>query len=447
MLEQSFGRLQTYQNPEGGFSLWGGGGYDVWLSSYVTQFLQDARREGFAPPETMLVNARDFLLRKLQEGVARLPAGNVSGRGDAADFDSLVHAGYVLSRESKAPLSTLRQLYDLRAQSRTGLHLVQLGVALQLMGDEPRGTTAIGEGLDRLLKGGSRNWWHYGSPLRDAAQAWAMLGAHKFESPARDRLIDAIAAELGRQSYYSTQEQLALFLVGREFATQRGSGDWKADLVSGGKAQALVHKGALFHELSTADVGAGVQIRNTQGTRLYAELVLSGYSAKPLPPRSEEISLSRSYFTPEGQPIGNRILKVGETVIVRIEAGSKAAIANGLVVDRVPAGLEIENRNLVQGESMASTRIGGRDPVEAMFDKRIQHVEYRDDRFVAAVRFDGETWRERDRMQLFYRAKVVTPGRFVVPPLHAEDMYRPEVFGLTGGSESITVVDPPPARK
>jgi alpha-2-macroglobulin len=190
-----------------------------------------------------------------------------------------------------------------------------------------------------------------------------------------------------------------------------------------------------------------VQIRNTQGTRLYAELVLSGYSAKPLPPRSEEISLSRSYFTPEGQPIGNRILKVGETVIVRIEAGSKAAIANGLVVDRVPAGLEIENRNLVQGESMASTRIGGRDPVEAMFDKRIQHVEYRDDRFVAAVRFDGETWRERDRMQLFYRAKVVTPGRFVVPPLHAEDMYRPEVFGLTGGSESITVVDPPPARK
>ncbi len=72
-----------------------------------------------------------------------------------------------------------------------------------------------------------------------------------------------------------------------------------------------------------------------------------------------------------------------------------------------------------------------------MTDRRIRHVEWRDDRFVAAARLDD--YRE---LNLFYRARVVTPGRFVMPPVYAEDMYRPEVFGLTVGGDVLTVVEP-----
>jgi len=28
-----------------------------------------------------------------------------------------------------------------------------------------------------------------------------------------------------------------------------------------------------------------------------------------------------------------------------------------------------------------------------------------------------------------------------MPPVYAEDMYRPNIFGLSGGSEMLTVVD------
>lgn len=31
-------------------------------------------------------------------------------------------------------------------------------------------------------------------------------------------------------------------------------------------------------------------------------------------------------------------------------------------------------------------------------------------------------------------ARATTPGRFVVPPTQAEEMYNPEVFGRTGAS-------------
>jgi uncharacterized protein YfaS (alpha-2-macroglobulin family) len=133
--------------------------------------------------------------------------------------------------------------------------------------------------------------------------------------------------------------------------------------------------------------------------------------------------------------VGARPLKVGETVIVHITAKSRTLIGTGMVVDRIPAGLEIENLNIVQGEQMGAVQIAKLNPAEAMNDARIKHVEFRDDRFVAAVRLDGNV------LNLFYRARVVTPGKFVVPPLYAEDMYRPDLFGLTGGSDTVTVVD------
>ena len=121
-------------------------------------------------------------------------------------------------------------------------------------------------------------------------------------------------------------------------------------------------------------------------------------------------------------------------MLVRIQVKPKILVGNGLVVDRIPAGLEIENLNIVQGEKMGSISIAGIDPADAMADRRIQHVEFRDDRFVAAVRLQGE-------INLFYRARVVTPGKFVFPPLYAEDMYRPDTYGLAEGEGSLTVID------
>jgi hypothetical protein len=131
--------------------------------------------------------------------------------------------------------------------------------------------------------------------------------------------------------------------------------------------------------------------------------------------------------------------------MVHITARSKGPIGNGLIVDRIPAGIEIENLNIVRGEQLGSVTFAGINPAEAMSNKNIKHVEFRDDRFVAAVRLDnsyfGYRVNDRNTLHLFYRARVVTPGEFVMPPLYAEDMYRPNIFGLSGGTEMVTVMD------
>ena len=118
-------------------------------------------------------------------------------------------------------------------------------------------------------------------------------------------------------------------------------------------------------------------------------------------------------------------------MVVRVNVKTRGRVVNGLVVDYVPAGVEIENANLAQGEQNALL-VDGVEIRSAMQDSRIKHTEFRDDRFVVAARLEGQN-------DFFYRVRVVTPGSFVVPPTYVEDMYQPMVYGLAGGGEVVAV--------
>jgi uncharacterized protein YfaS (alpha-2-macroglobulin family) len=316
---------------------------------------------------------------------------------------------------------------------------VQLGIALRLMGDEARGDQAIVEGLRKPREDGY--WWgDYGSVLRDAALSYALLSKHKIAAPGRDALVSVVAGELNRpQQWLSTQEKLAVYLVGREFDPPGTASRWQAQIGSAPRAQTITATGAHYQAVTAKELANGITLTNTHKQKLFVELAVSGNPAKMPVPADNSIELKRTMYAADGSALGNRSLRVGEAVIVQIVVKPKGRIANGLIVDRIPAGLEIENLNIVQGERMSALKIDGTDVADAMANPRIQHVEFRDDRFVAAAKLEGTT-------KLYYRARVVTPGRFVVPPVYADDMYRPQLFGITESGESLTIVEPAPAR-
>ena len=99
--------LLTRQGGNGSFGLWSAGGDDIWLDSYVTDFLTRARERKFAVPEAAFRLALD----RLQNAVADLsdPAKN-----DGAD---LAYALYVLARNGAAPVGDLRYLADAKLDS------------------------------------------------------------------------------------------------------------------------------------------------------------------------------------------------------------------------------------------------------------------------------------------------------------------------------------------
>ena len=64
-------------------------------------------------------------------------------------------------------------------------------------------------------------------------------------------------------------------------------------------------------------------------------------------------------------------------------------------------------------------------------------LEYRDDRYVAALKLEG------GQARLFYLVRAVTPGTYVVPPPQLEDMYRPQLRAVGKTPfDTIKVVPP-----
>ncbi len=452
MLDKAIARLAGMQSPNGGFSLWGNGSeYQYWLSAYVSHFLLDAREQGFAVPAELEKKAVDFLLKGLQEGVAGLPRGPLNYNENsvwsdwryagAGRFGVLAYGAYVLARHGKAPLATLRQMHEVQEQAHSGLALVHLGLALKLMGDEPRAKTAIGTGVGKPRT--SNYWWgDYGSNLRDWALMYVLLSRHGVEVDGRENLVGQVAGEIEKNRYLSTQEKLAVFLLGRGFASA-GASEWAAELLgsaaTGAKARSLGGKGTQFQALSAAELATGVKLKNTHKERLFVELNLGGNPSKMPAARRDVFDVERTWYSADGQRLGSGPLKVGDTLLVHLRVNTRGRYGNALVVDYVPAGVEIENANLVQGEAN-TLEIDKVDVRAAMQDSRIKHQEFRDDRFVVAARLEGSN-------HFFYRVRVVTPGKFVQPPTFVEDMYQPMIYGLAGGGDMVTVVDGKPEGK
>ena len=112
-----------------------------------------------------------------------------------------------------------------------------------------------------------------------------------------------------------------------------------------------------------------------------------------------------------------------------------------VVDDGLPAGLEAVDLSLLTAgglpgpgaaDSVATTETGAAWWEYGSWDggwwSPFDHRELRDDRvvYVARALWKG-TWAAT------YVARATTPGVFVRPPVHAEEMYNPAVYGRSDG--------------
>ena len=125
-------------------------------------------------------------------------------------------------------------------------------------------------------------------------------------------------------------------------------------------------------------------------------------------------------------------------MIVRVSITADRDMPDALLTDLLPAGLEIENFNLGDGKQWADVVVDGINITERSGEAGIRHEEFRDDRYVAALKLEAG-----GKARVFYLVRAVTPGTYTAPPPLVEDMYRPSLRGV-GKSvpASITVVQP-----
>jgi len=414
-VELAIRRLFSMQLGNGSFGLWSDNSpEEPWLTVYITDFLLRAREAGYTVSEPALKHALEQVGRYLRH------PNSINGEllhDQRSRFAVRAYAAQVLARSGQAPLAELRNLIDHHANSAPPLAMLQLGLALRAAGDGQRADKAFDQALPALARG-EFNHTDYGSEVRDLALAlfWLLeAGAEEVRwLPLLDRLQPAVA----ERRWFSTQERNALFLAGQALAGTEAP-DVKLAL-SGAWEQVLTGDSSRSLSLAGEALLQGVQIENQGADRAWLNLRLQGYTDQPPAAISHGIKVERHYYDANGKPLDIRQLKTGDQVLVELRVESDEAVNDALVVDLLPAGLEVENQNLASSFELSELNVGGERVTELMSMLDIRHQEFRDDRYVAAVNLHYRGAR------LFYLARAVTPGSYRIPPTYAESMYRPE---------------------
>ncbi|WP_460448547.1 alpha-2-macroglobulin family protein [Alsobacter sp. SYSU BS001988] len=416
-IRDAIDRVLSRQDANGAFGLWSvGGSEDAWLDAYVTDFLTRARERGFAVPQKAL----DIALDRLRNTVAN--ASEVEqGKGQ-----ELAYAIYVLARNGRPVMGDLRYLADTKLNAfGSPLARAQVAAALALLGDRGRAQSAFTSAVDAIrgLRDDRLSRPDYGTRLRDGAGILALAAE---ASQGRDLLQRASAVVDEARSattHTSTQENAWMVLAAEGLAKDAETLRLTVD--------GAPRPGALFRNWKgEALEGRPVTVANAGQVPSQAVITLSGAPSTPEPAASQGYTVERSYYKLDGTKVEPATLRQNDRLVVVLKVTEpEAKYARLLLVDMLPAGLEIDNPKLVDGDALQGLSWLKRDVEPAA-------SEYRDDRFAAAID------RSPDQLAVFslaYMARAVSPGRFVHPPATVEDMYRPDRFGRTAhGSLEVT---------
>ncbi len=270
----------------------------------------------------------------------------------------------------------------------------------------------------------------------------ALLREHGRDTDGQDERLLALSRDLqargsGSPAWYSTREQIALARLGRQLALD-GDRTFAGTLLAGGETSELTPDRVHVRNFGHDELAAGIRFTAKSEAPVFGILDVAGIPRRAPEFDDSAISVVRSWHNPDGSPWKPGPLREGQVLVAALRIEAREAMPDALVVDRLAAGLEIENLNLSDPEQWSGVTINGVTLSERGFAADLAHEEYRDDRYVAALKlYPGQP------AHLFYLVRAVTPGTYAVPPPQAEDMYRPELRGTGRASPATVTVGPP----
>ncbi len=417
-------RVLSMQTPDGGFAYWPGGNEAVgWGTAYALHFLLDAKNAGYPVPEARVDDAVAWVERALDQPE--------TDRWDDVHARPYLH--YVASlagRGRKAEmLRAVETLESNKASERSTEERYLLKAGLYAMGD--RSFESDLKDLDLSPISDARtNGWTFWSDRRARGFMLSTFVDLFGRDPAGERMATLVAESLRghRSSWYTTQELVwgitGLGKYAGEVATTFepprlwiGKKEMEATSGDGNERTWAIPRASerrrISIEVKQSDHPLYL-VLSSEGVQRNASWDLGG----------DGLSIQRDFRRPNGEPIGlsDGSLKLGDVIyaIVTVENTTGAPIQNVAVVDRFPAGWEIEN-----------PRLGRSQAIDWIDQKEIwapDHLELRDDR----IEVFGALGPKEAR-RVVYALRAVSSGRFAMPPAEAEAMYDPSFWARAAG--------------
>lgn len=422
-------RLISMQTPSGGFGIWPGDTEPVmWGTAYVVHLLLDAKEQGYNVPEAALADA-----------VRWLDANAESEPGGPKFRDT--HPGYVqyvLARAGKPHAASAARLLeaqgpssDLRAEEGRML----LYAALQASGDR-RYQAELKKLPTSPVEDRRYNDWSYFSDLRRRGLTLTvyeeLFGSDKTAGP----LADLVASNLsGRETHHFTTQELMWGISG--LARYVGPASEKVPtprLLWGGKAVPLSKERSdnktNFSWMTWGASGASdlsLEVPGSGDVRLALIATTEGVWAGPaLPAGGEGLAVNRTWRSDDGAVLDADQVALGQMVYVALELKNTTSrrLENIALVDRIPAGWEIENPRLGRGALP--------DWVNADSVWSLDYLDLKDDRLNAFGALEPN-----QTVTVVYAVRAVTGGTFTAPEARAEAMYDPTLWARTGGEQVV----------
>tara|TARA_R110002073_G_scaffold323204_1_gene500317 strand:+ start:20356 stop:26469 length:6114 start_codon:yes stop_codon:yes gene_type:complete len=452
-------RLSSLQNWDGGFAFWMRG-HESWpyISIHAAHALTRAKAKGFDVPQGMLDKSRTYL-RKIEQHIPYYYSLRTKRMLRA-------YALYVRKRMGDTDIAEAKKLFA--EAGLKGMPLEGLGWLMSAMHGDASSKGTLGK-IHRHLSNkvtetaGAANWVESYSDdahlvLHSSRRVDAVLLEALMEEKPKDALISKVVrgllAHRKRGRWGNTQENVFVLLAMDAYfqAYEKATPNFVARMWLGDDFAGETQYRKRSTDRNETNIpmsylaGKGDQnlVISKEGKgRLYYRIGMT-YAPKSLKLEAADhgFAIERSYEAVDDAGDVTRLadgtwkVKAGAKVRVRLTMVAENRRYHVALVDALPAGLEPMN------PALAVTGTVPQDAKEQARGGRFwwwsrtwyEHQNMRDERVEA---FSSLLWAGVHKYD--YVTRATTPGRFVVPPAKAEEMYSPETFGRS--SSDVLIVE------
>lgn len=420
IIKKGIERLSTLQQPDGGWTWWFTGKSDPFITSYVVEYLLEAKQNGGVVDDTMIERAKTYL------GQLTYYDQKTNQPKTYSDEDTIAKVYGLSLLGKKDRISPQMNLKNMSAD------ILSLAVITNVRsGDTNPETNGLNLLLSKAQTQGDGLYWEGGNKVnfgsRDASTAWAIRailvanGDRNIAAKAVQFLTRTRVSDYWSNTYATAQVIRALVdfsKTGQEMTpnyTYRVTLDGKD--IAQGKVMSVKQtiKNITVPASKIKTDNSTLAISYTGDGQLYSNLLTKEFHTdKEATSLAHGLTVKREYINEKGDAYS---LGVGDTVQVKVTVGGlKADESYGVISDELPAGLVPIN------ESFKNEQYG--QNYNTTYEYGVSNREVTENGEILSL------YRIKSGEQTYtYRARVVSEGTYLVPPVLAALMYSPEIYG------------------
>lgn len=421
-------KVEKRVSNNGEFAFWEGGTYYTdWISDYASHFIIEAKRSGYP--------VSDELYNRISERIGlkeiKIKRGRLDRRDDNIDMEEnrSPYRLYLKALIGVPDFDNMKYYYDMLLDKKKVKNLTEtdrcfMAAAYALANDKEKADEFLPENfvIKTLIR---KHGGYFDSYVRNTALYLFTLELIDPQSKKINFLEEELFKNITKDGHFGNTQDTAWALIALSRAKDIREEEINAQIFADGSLLDQINGEKVF--ASNQLNGKEYSIKNLGADKIYYSYVSFGYPLFPDKNKvTQGLNVNKEYFDTEGNPVDIKNVKQGDQLVITltVKNETKEELENIILLDLLPAGLEIENLRLASRGDFANIPANNID---------IDYEDIRDDRIIISARkINGD-------MKFSYLVRAVSPGEYIIPQFKAEAMYDPGKNGKSGSKENLIV--------